>query len=35
MDFQQSQRKKAFETMARFLKGKKFETTDGFPIIPG
>ena len=34
MDFQQSQCKKVVETMARFGRGKKFETTDGFPIIP-
>ena len=34
MDFQQSHCKKVFETMARFGRGKKLETTDGFPTIP-
>ena len=34
MDFQQSQWKERAETIARFGRRKKFETTDGFPIIP-
>ena len=34
MDFQQSQCKKSAETMARFGRRKKLETTDGFPTIP-
>jgi len=33
MDFQQSQCKKVLK-LARFGRGKQFETTDGFPTIP-
>ena len=34
MDFQQSQCKERAETIARFGRRKKFETTLGFPTIP-
>ena len=37
MDFQQCPTipvQKSIETMARFGRGKKFETTDGFQTIP-
>ena len=34
MDFQQSQCKKSVETIDRFGRREKFETTDGFPTIP-
>ena len=34
MDFQQSQCKESAETMARFGRREKFETTDGCPTIP-
>ena len=34
MNFQQSQCTKSVETMARFGRGKEFETMNGFPTIP-
>ena len=34
MDFQQSQCKKVLKLLDRFERGKKVETTDGFPTIP-
>ena len=34
MDLQQSHFQNCVETKARFLRGKTFETTDGFPTIP-
>ena len=34
LDFQQSSVQIMFETMARFVRGKKCERTVGFPTIP-